>query len=159
MYQGIINQISSMSPKFYISNDERIMKSFSETGGVNSSFGGKFFYQRWQPFMYACIIGVLNNKKVPFENRVDDKMSPKVFDYQTIISNGYETLITIILCMVALSDRGHELLSDPQAINNDISEYANGGFEIINSKLDNGEIEDITYFLYEVITREEFKLS
>ena len=154
MNQGILNQLAQMYPKFYVSNDDRIMRSFSETGGATSSFGGKFFFQRWQPFIYACIIGIIHEHKVPFENRNNDKMSPKVFDYQTIISNGYETLITIILCMVALSDKGYKLLSDPQSLNNDISEYANGGFEILNERLDNNEIDDITYFLTEVIQRE-----
>lgn len=154
MSQGILNQLAPMYPRFYMSNDERIMKSFSETGGVNSIFGGKFFYQRWQPFIYACIIGMLHKHKVPFENRGNDKISPKVFDYQTIISNGYETLVTVILCVISLSDEGYNILSDPQSINNDISEYANGGFEIINRKLDNNEIEDITYFLTEVMNRD-----
>jgi hypothetical protein len=155
MSQGILNQLSPMHPKFYISNDDRIMKSFSETGGANSIFGGKFFYQRWQPFIYACIIGLLHKHKIPFENRVNDKISPKVFDYQTIISNGFETFISIILCVVSLSEKGYDILSDPQEINNDISEYANGGFEILNRKLDNGEIQDITYFLSEVVKRED----
>ena len=49
----LMDDLSNMSPKFYSSNDDRIMKEFSETGNLSSKFGGKFF-QRWQS-IYVCL--------------------------------------------------------------------------------------------------------
>lgn len=149
-----MNMLSNMSPRFYASNDDRIMREFSETGNFNSKWGGKFFFQRWQPFMYACILGILNNRRVPLEDKDDDKIkSGDVFKYQVVINNGNDILMSVILSILDLTDNDCKILNDPKRINDEISFYANGGFEIINDKLDNDEIEEVTYFLNEVISR------
>ena len=150
----LMDDLSNMSPKFYSSNDDRIMKEFSETGNLSSKFGGKFFFQRWQPFMYACILGIVNKKRVPLEDREYDTIkSGDVFKYQVVINNGNDILMAVILSIISLSEDGVKILNDPQKLNEEISFYANGGFEILNEKLDNGEISEITYFLKEVISR------
>ena len=152
--RNFIDDLSNMSPKFYSSNDERIMKEFSETGKLSAKFGGKFFFQRWQPFMYACILGIINQKRIPLEDREHDKIkSGDVFKYQVVISNGYNILMSVILAIVSLSEEGVQILNNPKKINEEISNYANGGFEILNQKLDNDEITEITFFLKEVISR------
>ena len=61
--------------------------------------------------------------------------------------------MSVILGIVSLSKEGVEILNSPQKINDEISNYANGGFEILNQKLDNDEINEITFFLKEVISR------
>ena len=154
LQRDFIDDLSKLSPKFYSSNDERIMREFSETGNLSAKFGGKFFFQRWQPFMYACILGIINQKRIPLEYREHDKiLSGTVFNYQVIINNGYNILMSVILGIVSLSKEGIEILNSPQKINDEISNYANGGFEILNQKLDNDEINEITFFLKEVISR------
>ena len=104
--------------------------------------------------MYACILGIINQKRIPLEYREHDKiLSGTVFNYQVIINNGYNILMSVILGIVSLSKEGIEILNSPQKINDEISNYANGGFEILNQKLDNDEINEITFFLKEVISR------
>ena len=104
--------------------------------------------------MYACILGILNNRRVPLEDKEDDKIkSGDVFKYQVVINNGNDILMSVILSILDLTDNDCKILNDPKRINDEISFYANGGFEIINDKLDNDEIEEVTYFLNEVISR------
>ena len=89
------------------------------------------------------------------EDRENDKIkSGDVFSYQTIINNnGYDILMAVILSIVSYHEEGVKILNDSKLINEEISSYANGGFEILNQKLDDDEITEITYFLKEVISR------
>lgn len=153
-YGDLFQELSSLSPNFYESNYEEIMIPFSDKQSKTADYGGKAFTMRWQPFMYACVLGIVNNKYIPFENRPNDKnKSGDVFTYQTIFSNGHEILVAVILSIISLNKEGYKILSDKSKLNQEISNYANGGFEIIKKMKDDGISFGFSDFMREISER------
>ena len=112
-YGDLFQELSGLSPNFYTSNYDEIMIPFSDKQTKSADFGGKAFTMRWQPFMYACVLGLINKRSIPFQNRPNDK----------------------------------------NKLNEEISNYANGGFEIIRDMQDNGVSFGFSDFMTEISDR------
>jgi hypothetical protein len=137
---SIINDIISQSPKIQKNYKNNIILKLSrkqaEEGGDR-----KFFNQYWQPFAWAAIIGFLKDKKEPIIDYDSD-----VFKYSVINNQSPDILKALIVMAVGKFDKEIQedkgLIGDISIITKIIEEYANGGFEIINRKLD----KDPDYF-------------
>ena len=150
----LFQELSSLSPNFYESNYNEIMEPFSDKQSQSADYGGKAFTMRWQPFMYACILGLINKRRVPFQNRPNDKnKSGDVFNYQVIFNQGHKILVSVILSVISLNKDGYKILSDKNKLNEEISNYANGGFEIIRDMQDNGVSFGFSDFMTEISDR------
>jgi hypothetical protein len=150
----LFQELSSLSPNFYESNYKEIMIPFSDKQSQTVDFGGKAFTMRWQPFMYACILGIINKRSIPFELRTNDKnKSGDVFNYGNIFNQGYSTLVAVILSIISLNKEGYKILSDRNKLNEEISNYANGGFEIIREMKDEGISFGFSDFMKDISER------
>ena len=98
----------------------------------------KYFSQLWEGYTWAAIIGFINNKRVPLGNGGKGD----AFKFSVINNNGGELADALILLALSKSKEGYKSLTDPNEIINVIEEFANGGFEIIQSKIR----EDDSYF-------------
>jgi len=153
-YGDLFQELSGLSPNFYTSNYDEIMIPFSDKQTKSADFGGKAFTMRWQPFMYACVLGLINKRSIPFQNRPNDKnKSGDVFNYQTIFNQGHKILVSVILSVISLNKDGYKILSDKNKLNEEISNYANGGFEIIREMQDNGVSFGFSDFMTEISDR------
>ena len=150
----LFRELSGLSPNFYESNYKEIMEPFSAKQSQFADYGGKVFTMRWQPFMYACILGLVNRRSISFQNRPNDKNKQgDVFTYQTIFTNGHEILVSVILSVISLNKDGYKILSDKNKLNEEISNYANGGFEIIREMKDDGISFGFSDFMTEISDR------
>jgi len=153
-YSDFFQEFSSLSPNFYESNYKEIMEPFSAKQSTAAYYGGKAFTQRWQPFMYACILGLIHKKNIPFQNRPNDKnKSGDVFTYNTIFNQGHKILVSVILSIISINKDGYKILSDKNKLNEEISNYANGGFEIIREMKDDGISFGFSDFMTEISDR------
>ena len=156
IHTDLFHELSGLSPNFYESNYKEIMEPFSDKQSKNTDYGGKAFTMRWQPFMYAWILGLINKRRIPFQNRPNDKnKSGDVFTYQTIFnqSHGHDILVSVILSVISLNKDGYKILSDKNKLNEEISNFANGGFEIIREMKDDGISFGFSDFMTEISDR------
>ena len=151
---NLFNDFSSLSPNLYESNYKDIMQPFADKQATRAGYGGKTFTQRWQPFMYACILGILNERKIPYISRKNDRnMSGDVFKYSVVFNNGHDIIVAVILSIIAINENGYKILDDLKQLNQEISDYANGGFEIIREMQDDGTSFSFTDFMKEIRMR------
>ena len=59
----------------------------------------------------------------------------------------------MILSVISLNKDGYNILSDKNKLNEEISNYANGGFEIIRDMQDNGVSFGFSDFMTEISDR------
>jgi len=138
---SIINDIISYSPKIRKDNKEKIIEKLSrkqaEEGGDR-----KFFNQYWQPFVWATIIGFINDRREPITEEYDSD----VFRYSAINNQAPDILKSLIVMAIGKFNKNIQddmgLIEKCNDITRIIDEYANGGFEIISRKLD----KDPDYF-------------
>jgi hypothetical protein len=138
---SIITEILSQSPRIRKDYKEQIIEKLSrkqaEEGGDR-----KFFNQYWQPFAWAAFIGFKNNRPVP----ITDKVDSDVFKYSVINNQAPDILKSLIVMAIGKLDdeieNNKEFLKDINVILKIIDEHANGGFEIINRKLN----KNVDYF-------------
>ena len=104
--------------------------------------------------MYACILGILNERKIPYISRKNDRnMSGDVFKYSVVFNNGHDIIVAVILSIIAINENGYKILDDLKQLNQEISDYANGGFEIIREMQDDGTSFSFTDFMKEIRMR------
>ena len=111
------------------------------------------FLPYWPVIFAAAIIGFINDKRIPLGSGGTDS----AFKYSVINNNGGELADALILLALAKSQKGYKCLLDPDEIINIIEEYANGGFEIIQSALreDVGYYNNPDAFIEELLERKE----
>jgi len=133
---SIYRDLHSKSPKIEFHDFEKIVNRFGSNRGLGQSDSTKFMDQLWIPFAWAAVLGLISKKNLPLEGN----LKKDTFKYQTIYNQSADVFYALVLMVVGLE--GHEILDTPERINQVIEEHANGGFEIIYSKLK----EDNTYF-------------
>lgn len=138
---SIINEIITKNPTIRQEYKESIILKLSRK---QAGEGGdrKFFNQYWQPFAWAAFIGFKNDRPVPIEDSTDKN----VFSYSVINNQAPDILKALVVMAIGKLDEAvednDEFLKDTSAILKVIDEYANGGFEIINRKLN----KNVDYF-------------
>lgn len=82
------------------------------------------------------------------------------FKFSVIYNNGGELADALILLALSKSKKGYKALIDADEIIKVIEEYANGGFEIIQSKLreDDSYFNNPDAFIEELLEREQQKV-
>jgi hypothetical protein len=147
---SIYNILQGLKPTFEEHDLNKIITRYAANAGVKDKDEAKYFDQLWKPFAWAAIIGFINDKQIPLEGT-----KKSAFSYETIYTNGEDIFYSLVL--FAVEKKGYEILSDTQLLNNTISEYANGGFELIYTTLkDKGDdyFSDANSYLEELIERE-----
>ncbi len=108
---------------------------------------GKYFSTRYEMYMYATLLGLRKDYKVPLEKGADKRSFIAISSWKPTTIADY-----IIMSVLAKGDYDFfemeeldikELEKIITHIKNDIEAYANGGFEIIYSK----SAEDESYFV------------
>ena len=138
---SLIDEIVTLSPKIRKEYKENIIEKLSrkqaEEGGDR-----KFFNQYWQPYAWAAIMGFKNDRRVP----IIDKTDTDVFRFGVINNQAPDILKSLVVMAIGKMDDkvedNSEFLNDPYKIVSIIDEYANGGFELINRKLN----KNVDYF-------------
>jgi len=123
--------IQGISPKIEMYDYENIVSKFGASHGTGERDKAKFFSQQWKPFVWAAILGFVENVRIPLEGSLKED----TFKYSTINNNGERIFQTLILFAVAV--KGYKILQNTTELNKTIEEYANGGFEIIHEKIRN----------------------
>ena len=130
--------LSNKRPKYKVKYREAILDKFCEVRGNQDDIKRKYFSQLWEGYTWATIIGFVNEKRVPLGQGGNDSS----FSFSVINDNGGDLADSLIMLALSKSKKDAKSLIDPDELINIVEEYANGGFEIIQSKL----IEDETYF-------------
>lgn len=132
---GLVEEIAGSAPKFLESNREAILEKFSRKM-EHAKTHRKYFSQLWEAYAWASIIGFINNKKLkltPIDK--NDSVKNDAFKFSVILNNGEDIAFALILAAISKSDKGFKVLESPNEIIQIISEYANGGFQIIKEKI------------------------
>ena len=115
--------------------------------------GGDFniFSYHWQCFAWAAIIGFLNDKRKPLKTPIADRP----FSLNTMRNGNGEKIAFALVCVCVAKSGSLELLKNPHQVIDMINEYANGGFQYIQTMIDNGEnsFNDLEKVKQEIISR------
>lgn len=115
--------------------------------------GGDFniFSYHWQCFAWAAIIGFLNDKRKPLKTPIADRP----FSLNTMRNGNGEKIASALVCVCVAKSGSLELLKDPHQVIDMINEYANGGFQYIQTMIDKGEnsFNDLEKVKQEIISR------
>lgn len=132
---GLIEEITGLAPKFLESNREAVLEKFSRKMEQAKSHR-KYFSQLWEAYAWASIIGFINNRPLKLDpTSKTDSIKSDAFKFSVILNNGEDVAYALILAAIAKSDKGFKILETPNEIIQIISEYANGGFQIIKEKI------------------------
>jgi hypothetical protein len=127
----IYQEIHGLQPKMERKYFDEIVVRMAANKGKKETDDSKFFSQLWMPFAWAAILGFQNDKSKELDTI---KIKKDTFQYSTIFNNSERIFNSLIL--FAIAKKGHAILEDISKLNKTIEEYANGGFELLNSKLD-----------------------
>jgi hypothetical protein len=115
--------------------------------------GGDFniFSYHWQCFAWAAIIGFLNDKRKPLKTPIADRP----FSLNTMRNGNGEKIAFALVCVCVAKSGSLELLKNPHQVIDMINEYANGGFQYIQTMIDKGEnsFNDLERVKQEIISR------
>ncbi len=150
---SLVNELSDKRLKYRIIYREGILDKLCGVQSSQNNLDRKYFSQLWEGYTWAAIIGFINDKRIPLGAGGKDS----AFNYSVINNNGGELADALILLALAKSHKGYKCLLDPDEIINIIEEYANGGFEIIQSALreDVGYYNNPDAFIEELLERKE----
>lgn len=132
---ALFEELSSLAPKYLESNREYILDKISRKSESPKS-DRRYFSQLWEAYSWIAILGFLKNKRVPLTDHAPgDNIKADAFKFGVIFNNGEDIAYALILAAVSKSKKGYEVLENPSEIIQIISEYANGGFQIITEKM------------------------
>lgn len=150
---SLLAELSDKRLKYKITHRKSIMDRFSDVQGSQKTIDRKYFSQLWESYTWATIIGFINDKRVPLGTGGIDN----AFKFSVINNNGSELADGLILLALSKSNKGYKALIDADEIIKVIEEYANGGFEIISSKLreDDSWFNNPDAFIEELLDRQD----
>lgn len=155
MIPDFFREFENLNPEILESKVAVIDKLALKQGAQAKAGDTRIFYNNWQPFAYACVIGLLQNKKIKVESLPNDKINRDKFKYITIKRNGKDILHSIILAVIARNPDGCKLFANPNEMNKEISAYANYGFEVLDEMIKSGNLSYITDFINEIQSRKD----
>jgi hypothetical protein len=150
--------LHGVEPKMEALKREHIVDKYSHNRGERDEKEGglrdaikktKYFSMLWEAFAWAAVLGFCYDKRKPLQGE-----TVSAFKYSVIYNNSNDIFYSLILFCIA--KEGYQILKDPKGINNIIEEYANGGFEIVFSLLEEKGVDyfsDDSNFLQEVMDR------
>jgi len=150
---SLVAELSDKRLSYKITHRKSIMDKLSRVQGSKETTTRKYFSQLWECYTWAAIIGFTNDKRVSLGNGGTDN----AFKFSVIYNNGGELADALILLALSKSNKGYKALIDADEIIKVIEEYANGGFEIIQSKLreDDSYFNNPDAFIEELLEREK----
>jgi hypothetical protein len=154
---NLVTELSDKRLKYKVIHRKSIMDRLSDVQGSQSDTKSrKYFSQLWECYTWAAIIGFINDKRVPLGSGSTDN----AFKFSVIYNNGGELADALILLSMSKSNKGYKALIDADEIIKVIEEYANGGFEIIQSLLreDEDYFNNPDAFIEELLERKELNL-
>lgn len=150
---SLVAELSDKRLKYKITHRKSIMDKLSGVQGSKETTNRKYFSQLWECYTWAAIIGFINDKRVALGSGGTDS----AFKFSVIYNNGGELADALILLALSKSNKDYKALVDAEEIIKVVEEYANGGFEIIQSKLreDDSYFNNPDAFIEELLEREE----
>lgn len=150
---SLVADLSDKRLKYRILHRKSILDRFCGVQGSQRNLDRKYFSQLWEGYTWAAIIGFINNKRVP----LGSGGTGDAFKFSVIYNNGGELADALILLALSKSKKGYECLINSNEIIKIIEEHANGGFEIIQSKLrnDDSHFNNPDAFIEELLKRKE----
>lgn len=139
----IIEKLKKRKPRFHKSHQENILDRFSRKfgGSEKDKFEkGKFFSNNYECYIFATMLGIKNNYKIPFDRTTDGA------DFSMPIETWKPTQIVDYIIMSVIGRSDWNLLEierlDEKELDNKITEliilmeeYTNGGFDIMKAKM------------------------
>ncbi len=143
-------ELSEKRLRYLISHRENILNRFCEVQTSKDDITRKYFSQLWEGYAWAAIMGFINNKRSPLKGKTDN-----AFSFSTINNKGGEIADALVLMAISKSENGYKSLLNPDEIIKIIEEYANGGFEIVESILkdDDRYFDNPDAFIEELLER------
>jgi hypothetical protein len=132
---SLVSELSDKRLKYKTIHREGILDRFCGVQGSQQVIDRKYFSQLWEGYTWAAIIGFINDKRIP----LGASGKGDAFKFSVINNNGGELADALILLALSKSEIGYKCLINPDEVINVIEEYANGGFEIIQSKIRDDE--------------------
>ena len=150
---SLVSELSDKRLKYKTIHREGILDKFCGVQGSQRIIDRKYFSQLWEGYTWAAIIGFIYDKRVP----LGSGGKGDAFKFSVINNNGGELADALILLALSKSKKGYKCLIDPDEIIKVIEEYANGGFEIIQSKIreDESHFNNPDAFIEELLERKE----
>lgn len=125
---------------------DNVISAFSNKQGGDYNV----FAYHWQCFVWAAVVGFLNNEKRPLTAPIADK----VFSLKTMINNDGEKCAQALICMCIAKNGSIDIMKNPQDAISLINEYANGGFYHIMNDIKGEQISnDFDYVKREIFGR------
>lgn len=142
----LINRLKGTSPQYLNAYKELIARFTLAQGGMAGTATeqerwsqGKYFSTQYEIYMYAAIMGLKRSYKIPLTSGVEKSKFIELRAWQPTDVADY-----LIMGVMAQSDIDFNALEDMEEkeidgivgkLRREIEEYANGGFDIINSKM------------------------
>ena len=145
----ISEEIYGTEPKIEKLKSLQIIQKYARNKGQGERKTTEYFDMQWEAFAWAAIIGFHYGKRKTLSGETTSH-----FKFSVINNNSTDIFYSLILFTVALD--GYEILGKPRSLVKSIEEYANGGFDVIFSILNEKGQEYFDYdqnFLQEVIDR------
>ena len=114
--------------------------------------GGDFnvFSNHWQCFVWAAVIGFINDKRKPLKSPIADRP----FSLMTMRNGGGEKDAEALICMCIAKAGSLDIMKEPEKAIEMINEYANGGFYYILEMLEESPmVDDLEWVKQEIFGR------
>ncbi|MDB2394217.1 hypothetical protein N9V73_00820 [Flavobacteriaceae bacterium] len=150
---SLVSELSEKRLKYKTIHRDGILDKFCGVQGSQRIIDRKYFSQLWEGYTWAAIIGFINDKRVP----LGTGGKGDAFKFSVINNNGGELADALILLALSKSKKEYKCLVDPDEIISIIEEYANGGFEIIQTMIreDESHFNDPDAFIMELLERKD----
>ena len=122
----LLNDIKSERPQLDEFIVSHIIDKYCVKQGEIDSNSNAYFSQYWQGYAWVAILGFVNNRRSKLAGKKDNK-----FNMQVISNQNNDIFNLLILLAISESSNGFEIVDDPKAIVEIISEYARGGAEYV----------------------------
>jgi dnd system-associated protein 4 len=143
----LLKKIKDRAPEYDATHEDLITKFTLVQGGRAGTAGevaaweqGKYFSTKYEIYMYAALLGLKNDYRIPIRTNVKKEKFIEIKYWQPADLADY-----VIMCVFAKSDidlNGLENIDDKDVekeilnLRKLMEEYANGGFDKIRSKLE-----------------------
>ena len=141
--KNLLDSFNKKTPHYPNIYKESILDRFSRKGGGSEEekfSQGKYFSNYYECFMYAALLGIRNNYKIPFDRAKEGTKFIEVEYWKPQQIAQY-----ILMSLLALTDIDFNKVEDLDETQIDekaftlvveLEEYAHGGFDLIKSKME-----------------------
>jgi len=137
----LIKRFGDKRPEYLKAYRDKIINSFAYVGGrdeVGKYESGKFFSNIYELFMYAALLGLRKDYRLPIEE-MDTQEFIKVSSWQPTEMVNYILMALLAKAEFDLNEleemEEKQVEAELTSLSKLLEEYANGGFDIIQTKL------------------------